>query len=63
MIYGSALRWPDGPARCQRRRRCNDGIGVDAVVPVDPARLLVRELIDGAFGGVSGPILPDWNAS
>jgi hypothetical protein len=32
-------------------------------VPVDPARLLVREFIDGAFGGVSGPIRPDWNAS
>jgi len=28
--------------------------------PVDPARLLVCELADGAFGGVSGPITPDW---
>jgi predicted N-acetyltransferase YhbS len=28
--------------------------------PVDPARLLVCELIDGAFKGVSGPIRPDW---
>jgi predicted N-acetyltransferase YhbS len=28
--------------------------------PVDPARLLVCELIDGAFEGVSGPIRPDW---
>jgi predicted N-acetyltransferase YhbS len=28
--------------------------------PVDPQRLLVAELADGAFGGVSGPILPAW---
>ena len=28
--------------------------------PVDPARLLVCELAEGAFGGVSGPITPDW---
>lgn len=28
--------------------------------PVDPARLLVAELVDGAFDSVSGPILPDW---
>jgi predicted N-acetyltransferase YhbS len=27
--------------------------------PVDPARLLVAELADGAFVGVSGPIRPD----
>ncbi|MFY9762737.1 MAG: N-acetyltransferase [Xanthobacteraceae bacterium] len=27
--------------------------------PVDPARLLVAELEEGAFGGVSGPIRPD----
>jgi predicted N-acetyltransferase YhbS len=32
-------------------------------VPVDPARLLVCELVDGAFEGVSGPIRPDWNAA
>jgi predicted N-acetyltransferase YhbS len=31
--------------------------------PVDPARLLVRELAEGAFEGVSGPIRPDWNAA
>ena len=31
--------------------------------PVDPARLLVCELVDGAFDGVSGPIRPDWTAS
>ncbi|RTL55412.1 MAG: N-acetyltransferase [Bradyrhizobiaceae bacterium] len=30
--------------------------------PVDPARLLVRELADGAFDGVSGAIRPDWSA-
>jgi predicted N-acetyltransferase YhbS len=30
--------------------------------PVDPARLLVCELVNGAFEGVSGPIRPDWAA-
>jgi predicted N-acetyltransferase YhbS len=30
--------------------------------PVDPARLLVCELADGAFEGISGPIRPDWDA-
>lgn len=30
--------------------------------PVDPARLLVHELVKGAFKGVSGPIRPDWDA-
>src|SRR5262245_20107683 len=29
--------------------------------PVDPARLLVAELVEGAFGGVSGPIKPEWD--
>ena len=29
--------------------------------PVDPARLLVCELVPGAFDGVSGPIRPDWD--
>jgi len=28
--------------------------------PVDPARLLVAELVDGAFAGVSGPVRPEW---
>lgn len=28
--------------------------------PVDPARLLVAELVDGAFHGVSGAIKPEW---
>jgi len=28
--------------------------------PVDPARLLVAELADGAFDGVSGPIRAEW---
>lgn len=30
--------------------------------PVDPARLLVAELADGAFNGVTGPIRPDHRA-
>jgi predicted N-acetyltransferase YhbS len=30
--------------------------------PVDPARLLVAELVEGAFAGVSGPLRPDWDA-
>ena len=29
--------------------------------PVDPARLLVAELADGAFENVSGDIAPDWD--
>jgi predicted N-acetyltransferase YhbS len=28
--------------------------------PVDPARLLIAELADGAFDGVSGPVRPEW---
>jgi predicted N-acetyltransferase YhbS len=28
--------------------------------PVDPARLLVAELADGAFEGVSGPVRAEW---
>src|SRR5215218_8309230 len=28
--------------------------------PVDPARLLVAELVPGAFDGVKGAIVPDW---
>ena len=31
--------------------------------PVDPARLLVCELVERAFDGVSGPIRPDWSAA
>jgi predicted N-acetyltransferase YhbS len=31
--------------------------------PVDPARLLVAELAEGAFDGVSGMIRPDWETS
>jgi predicted N-acetyltransferase YhbS len=30
--------------------------------PVDPARLLVAELVPGAFEGASGMIRPDWDA-
>jgi predicted N-acetyltransferase YhbS len=28
--------------------------------PVDPARLLIAELADSAFDGVSGPVRPEW---
>lgn len=31
--------------------------------PVDPARLLICELVPGAFENVSGPIRPDWDAA
>jgi predicted N-acetyltransferase YhbS len=31
--------------------------------PVDPARLLVAELVPDAFAGVSGPILPDYESA
>lgn len=31
--------------------------------PVDPARLLVAEIVEGAFEGVSGEIRPDWDAA
>ena len=31
--------------------------------PVDPARLLVAELVPGAFDGVSGAIRADWPAA
>jgi predicted N-acetyltransferase YhbS len=31
--------------------------------PVDPARLLVAELVEDAFAGVSGAIRPDWEAA
>jgi len=30
--------------------------------PVDPARLLVAELVEDAFADLSGPIRPDWEA-
>ena len=30
--------------------------------PVDPSRLLVAELKEGAFENVSGPVRPDWGA-
>jgi predicted N-acetyltransferase YhbS len=33
---------------------------VDMPGPVDRARLLVRELVPGAFEGVSGMVRPDW---
>jgi len=28
--------------------------------PVDPERLLVAELVEGAFEGVAGPVRPEW---
>lgn len=31
--------------------------------PVDPARLLVNELVAGAFAGVTGTIMPDWDVT
>ena len=31
--------------------------------PVDPARLLVAELVPGAFDGVAGPVMPDWDVA
>lgn len=31
--------------------------------PVDPARLLVAELVEGAFAGVGGMIRPDWETA
>jgi predicted N-acetyltransferase YhbS len=31
--------------------------------PVDPMRLLVCELVDGAFDGVAGAIRPDWETA
>jgi predicted N-acetyltransferase YhbS len=30
--------------------------------PVDPARLLIAELEEGAFAGATGPIKPEWDA-
>lgn len=30
--------------------------------PVDPERLLVAELVEGAFDGIGGDIRPDWDA-
>ena len=30
--------------------------------PVDPARLLIAELVPGACEGVKGAIVPDWAA-
>src|SRR3954453_2738246 len=29
--------------------------------PVDYSRLLVAELVEGAFAGISGPVRPDWS--
>ena len=35
--------------------------GVTMPGPVDPARLLVHELVDGAAEGLSGAVRPDWS--
>jgi predicted N-acetyltransferase YhbS len=35
---------------------------VTMIGPIDPARLLIAELVTGAFDGVKGAILPDWTA-
>jgi predicted N-acetyltransferase YhbS len=43
-------------------RRIAKGI-VTMPGPVDPARLLVAELVDGAFEGISGSIRPDWDTT
>ena len=45
-----------GKARLQAH---SEGPGENAG-PVDPARLLVAELVPGAFDGVAGLIRPDW---
>ena len=31
--------------------------------PVDPARMLIAELVEGAFEGVSGIVRPDWDST
>jgi predicted N-acetyltransferase YhbS len=31
--------------------------------PVDPARVLVAELVPGAFDGVAGMLRPDWEVA
>ena len=45
-----------GFKRIPRRR-------VEMPGPVDPARLLVCELVDGGFDGVAGSIRPEWDAA
>jgi predicted N-acetyltransferase YhbS len=44
-------------AKCGFRRIAREQATLPG--PVDPARLLVCELVEGAFANVSGPILPD----
>jgi predicted N-acetyltransferase YhbS len=48
-------------AKCGFRRIAKKQVAMPG--PVDPARLLVAELIEGAFEGVSGTIEPDWDAA
>jgi len=45
-----------GFKRIPRRR-------VEMPGPVDPARLLVCELVEGGFDGVAGSIRPEWDAT
>jgi predicted N-acetyltransferase YhbS len=45
-----------GFKRIPRRR-------VEMPGPVDPARLLVCELVEGGFDGVAGSIRPEWDAA
>ena len=47
-------------ARCGFKRIPKGGATMPG--PVDPQRLLVAELVAGAFKGVSGPIRPEWEA-
>jgi predicted N-acetyltransferase YhbS len=55
LVGDEAYYGPLGFKRIPRGRATMPG-------PVDPARLLVAELIEGAFEGVAGPIGPDWAA-
>ena len=44
--------------KCGFKRIPPDRAGMPG--PVDPARLLVAELAEGAFDGISGPIRAEW---
>jgi predicted N-acetyltransferase YhbS len=48
-------------AKCGFRRIPKKQVAMPG--PVDPARLLVAVLVEGAFEGVSGTIEPDWDAA
>ena len=55
--------WATSPTTAKRGFKRIPKGSVTMPGPVDPARLLVCELADGAFEGVSGPIRPDWTAA